>query len=93
MSVSNQIDTCNEHYDMWKNKALFTTDLYEARKAMDKAFFWMELRSAFIFLHMVEQTNGNDKETKQKLIKAKINLSKKLTEYMKDTLNELDGKM
>jgi len=89
MSVSNQIDTCNEHYDMWKNKALFSSDIYQARKAMERAFFWIELRSAFIFLHVVEQTNGNDKETKEKLIKAKINLSKKLTEYLNERLKEI----
>ncbi len=86
MSIQTQIDTCSEHYNMWKDKALFSNDLYEARKAMDRAFFWMELRSAFIFLHTIESTRGSDKGTKEKLIQAKVNLSRKLSDYMKETL-------
>ncbi|MBI2545039.1 MAG: hypothetical protein HYW22_00350 [Candidatus Aenigmarchaeota archaeon] len=86
MSIETQIETCSEHYKIWKNKALFSNDLYEARKAIDRAFFWMELRSAFIFLHTIEQTNGQDKKVKQSLIQAKMNLSRKLSEYMKETL-------
>ena len=89
MSMETQITTCNEHYQMWKDKALFTNDISEARKAVERAFFWMELRSAFLFLMAVEKTNGNDSETKEKLIKAKINLSRKLSEYAQELLNEL----
>ncbi len=89
MPVDTQIVTCTEHYQMWKDKALFTNDIYFAKKALERAFFWMELRSAFMFLYMVEQTKGNDSETKQKLIKAKLNLSKKLTEYLKERLQEI----
>ncbi len=86
MPVDTQIATCTEHYQMWKDKALFTNDIYSAKKALERAFFWMELRSAFIFLHTIEQTNGSNQETKQKLIKAKINLSRKLTSYANDLL-------
>ena len=74
---------------MWKDKASFTNDIHEAKKALERAFFWMELRSAFIFLLSVEKTNGNDSKTKEKLIQAKINLSKKLSEYAKEMLNEI----
>ena len=89
MSTETQIETCTEHYQMWKDKALFTNDIYEARKAVERAFFWMELRSAFMFLHMIEKTNGSDSEVKQKLIQAKLNLSRKLTEYMKELTKSL----
>ena len=89
MSVETQIATCSEHYQMWKDRALFTNDGYQAKKAVERAFFWMELRSAFMFLHMVERTKGNDGETKEKLIKAKLNLSKKLSEYLKERLKEI----
>ena len=89
MSIETQIATCSEHYQMWKDKALFTNDIYGARKAVERAFFWMELRSAFLFLLTVEKTNGNDSETKEKLIKAKINLSRKLSEYAKELLSEI----
>ena len=89
MSLETQIATCTEHYDMWKNKTLFTNDIYEAKKALERAFFWMELRSAFLFLLAVEKTKGNDSEIKSKLITAKINLSKKLTEHLREMINHL----
>ena len=89
MSIETQIATCSEHYQMWKDKALFTNDIYKARKALERAFFWMELRSAFLFLLAVEKTKGNDSEVKGKLITAKLNLSRKLTEYLKEMINEL----
>ncbi len=89
MSTETQITTCGEHYQTWKDKALFAKDIYEARKSVERAFFWMELRSAFIFLHTIESTKGNDKETKEKLIRAKVNLSKKLSEYVKVMLEEM----
>ena len=89
MPIETQIDTCNEHYQMWKDKALFTNDIHEAKKAVERAFFWMELRSAFLFLLSVEKTKGNDSEVKNKLIQAKVNLSKKLSEYARELLNEI----
>lgn len=88
MSVETQIATCSEHYQIWKDKALFTNDIYTAKKSLERAFFWMELRSAFLFLRAIEQTR-TDEETKQKLIRAKLNLSKKLTEYLKERLKEV----
>lgn len=92
MLVENQIATCGEHYKMWKEKALFSNDIYQSKRAIERAFFWLELRSAFIFLNVIEQTKGNDRETKQKLIQAKVNLSKKLSEYAKELLDELERK-
>ena len=89
MSIETQIATCSEHYQMWKDRALFTNDIYEAKKAVERAFFWMELRSAFLFLLTVEKTKGNDSEVKSKLIRAKINLSKKLTEHLREMINEI----
>ncbi|MBI2542585.1 MAG: hypothetical protein HYW24_00135 [Candidatus Aenigmarchaeota archaeon] len=90
MTIVTQIDTCGKNYQMWKDRALFTNDISQARKALERAFFWLELKSAFVFLHTIEQTKGNDPETKQKLIRAKINLSKKLNEYSKEILREIE---
>ena len=89
MSIETQIATCTEHYQMWKDKALFTNDIYQAKKAIERAFFWMELRSAFLFLSAIEKTKGNDNETKMKLIQAKTNLSRKLSEYAKELLDSI----
>ncbi len=87
MSIENQIKTCTEGFERWKERAFFCNDLYEARQALDRAFFWMELRSAFMFLHTVEQMGGNTKDTREKIMKAKINLSRKLSEHVKDLIN------
>ncbi len=89
MSIEAQIALCSQHYQKWKNQALFTADIYDARKAIERAFFWLELQSAFIVLHAVEQAKGNDKEMKLKLIQAKTNLSKRLAEYAKEILDEI----
>ena len=89
MSIESQVALCSHYYQKWKNQALFSRDMYEARKAIERAFFWLELQSAFVILHAMEQTKGNDKEVKKKLILAKANLSKKLAEYAKEILNEI----
>jgi len=87
MSIQNQIALCSEHYRRWKDTAL-TSDGDSARKAMERAFFWLELQTAFIALHALEQSRS-DVKTKRKLIIAKTNLSKRLAEYANETLREI----
>lgn len=89
MSLENQVELCSSNYQKWKNQALLNKDIHEARKCMERAFFWIELQTAFIILHTVEHTKGNDKEMKKKLIQAKANLSKKLADYANEILNEI----
>ena len=87
--METQIATCGEHYQMWKDKALFTNDINASKKAVERAFFWMELRAAFLFLMSIEKTNGSNPEVKSKLIRAKLNLSRKLSYYLKEILSEI----
>lgn len=90
MSIERQIAVCTEHYKRWKDVAL-TAEGNKARKAMERAFFWVELQTAFIALHVIEQrVSANDTVAKRKLIVAKTNLTKKLAEYADKTLNELE---
>jgi len=89
MPIESQITLCSQHYQKWKNQALISKDMDEARKAFNRAFFWLELQTAFIALHAVEQTKGEDKEVKKKLIHAKANLSRKLAEYAQEILDEI----
>ncbi|MBI2084434.1 MAG: hypothetical protein HYT70_02380 [Candidatus Aenigmarchaeota archaeon] len=89
MSTETQIATCTEHYKSWREKALGLNDIQGVKKATERAFFWLELRSALMFLKMIEQTNA-DGETKKKLIIAKSNLSRKLSDYMKKILDEME---
>jgi len=90
MTLQNQISTCSFHYQKWKNLALSTVDPKEANRCMKKAFFWLELQSAFIALFAIEQAKGNDPKIKRQLIIAKTNLSKRLAEYANEILNELN---
>jgi hypothetical protein len=92
MHIKDQISLCSYHYQKWKNLALSTFDTKEAGRYMKKAFFWLELQSAFITLFAVEQTRGKDPKVKRKLIVAKANLSKRLADYASEILNELDLK-
>lgn len=90
MNLQNQIATCSYHYQKWKNLALATVDPKEANRCMKKAFFWLELQSAFITLFAVEQTKGKDTKVKRQLLIAKTNLSKRLADYASEILNELN---
>ena len=90
MPVEEQISMCTEHYQKWKDLALATNDMEESRKALKKAFFWLELQTAFMAIWTVEQTKGKNPEVKKQLIMAKTNLSKKLADYANEIWNELN---
>jgi uncharacterized protein (DUF2461 family) len=90
MNLQDQIVTCSHHYQKWKNLALSASNQKEARKCMEKAFFWLELQAAFAVLFAVEQTKGKDPELKKKLLLAKTNLSKRLVDYANEILDELN---
>ena len=91
MSLERQLSLCSDHYEKWKSLALSANSLTESKKCLEKAFFWLELQTAFITLFAVEKTNGSNPKAELKLISAKAGLSKKLAEYAKEILNELDG--
>lgn len=89
MTIESQVALCSQHYQKWKDQALLNIDMDEAKKAMNRAFFWQELKAAFIVLHAIEQNKGQNKEVKRKLIYAKANLSKKLADYAQEILDEI----
>ncbi len=86
--LQRQMELCSYHAKKWKNVALSAIG-EEQKKAMDRAFFWMELQSAFTFLWAIEQTQGKDTETKRRLIFAKANLTRKLADYADKVWKEL----
>ena len=90
MPVEEQIAMCSEHYQKWKDIAFAANDVEESRKALKKAFFWLELQTAFMALWTIEQTKGKDPEVKRQLIMAKTNLSKRLADYANEILDELN---
>ena len=90
MNLQEQLAMCSYHYKKWKDLALSSLDSKEAKKRMERAFFWLELRSAFFTLFMAERMKGTDPKVRKKLIIAKTNLTKKLADYASQILDELD---
>lgn len=88
-NLESQLELCAYHYKKWKQKALEAKDLPEGKKALERAFFWLELHSAFVALHAVEQTKGKDPKVRNKVLIAKTNLTKKLADYANEVLDEL----
>lgn len=90
MEMTDQISLCSENYQRWKDLALSSQNKEDSRKYLEKAFFWLELQSAFIALFAIEKANKNNKEIKEKILLVKARLCKKLSEYAKQTLNEIE---
>jgi len=88
-SISRQLDLCSNQYRRWKLLALDARELPEVKKCLGKALFWMELQSAFLALWSVEQVRGREPGVRDKLIVARANLSKRLADYAKQTLDEI----
>jgi len=89
MDITEKIDICSENYQKWKSIALSTSG-EETKKALERAFFWLEMQSAFIALHSIERT-ADTEEARRKVLQAKIRLSRKLSDYAKELLDELDS--
>jgi len=90
MTLATQISTCSQHYQKWKTLALTAKNMQEVQRCLDKAFFWLELQTAFITLVAAEQANGGNEEVKRKIFAAKANLTRKLANYCDQTLRELN---
>jgi len=90
MALESQVAMCSQHYQKWKGMALAATDMQEAQRCLDKAFFWLELQTAFITLFAAEKANGKNPEVEQKIFAAKANLTRKLANYCDETLRELN---
>lgn len=89
MTIVEQLEICSRQYKRWKLLALGSNSLPEIKRCLGKALFWLELQSAFLALWSIEQIRGNEPAVREKLIKARANLSKKLADYAKETLKEL----
>jgi len=87
--LQREIQLCSANYRKWKEIALNSKDMGEVKRAMEKAFFWLELQAAYIALWAVEQVRGSEPGFEEKLFLAKLNLCKKLTEHAKKVIDEL----
>jgi hypothetical protein len=84
------IKTCSPHYQTWKEEALKSKDPIKMKRFLEKAFFWSELQSNLLMLWTIENTMGNDKDIKQKLENAQLNINKKIMDYAKTVINDFD---
>ncbi|MFH0711474.1 MAG: hypothetical protein V1944_02760 [Candidatus Aenigmatarchaeota archaeon] len=90
MPIEDQIGMCSQNYQKWKDMALTSRDQVQSRKFTERAFFWLELQTAFISLWAIEQAKGKDPIVKKKIQVAKKNLSNKLAQYIDQTMKELE---
>jgi hypothetical protein len=88
MDVREQTALCSYHYGKWKDMAMSSEDSSSSRKFMGRAFFWVELQAAFVALWAIEQT-ARDKKTRDKILVAKANLSKKLADYADSIIGDM----
>jgi hypothetical protein len=89
MNLQEKLELCSSYYKKWKEKALSSQNLEQGIKAMQRAFFWLEMHSAFLTLELMEH-RASSEESLRKLILAKANLAKKLIEYSEDILEEIE---
>jgi len=87
MELEEQLMICYHNYKIWKEKALNSFGL-ESKKAMEKAFFWLEIHSALFAVGLIE-LKAKTKEEKKKVIEAKKKICDKLSEYEKILLEEI----
>jgi hypothetical protein len=81
MDIREQLEICYRNYKKWKEKALFSSDK-DAKEAIERAFFWLEMHSAFFAVGVLEKSE-NSKEGLQKILAMKMKLLEKLCEYAK----------
>ncbi|MEM7825753.1 MAG: hypothetical protein QW412_02760 [Candidatus Aenigmatarchaeota archaeon] len=87
--MKNELEFCTEKYKKWREIALNSQKIEESKRAAEKAFFWLELYSAYLALLTMEKFGRNDLESKKKIFLARIKICKKLNEYSRKMLNEL----
>jgi hypothetical protein len=84
-----ELEFCTEKYKKWRNIALNSVNLEETKKAAERAFFWLELYSAYLAVLIMEKFGKNDLKSKNKIFLARIKICKKLNEYSRQILEEL----
>ncbi len=84
------IQTCSNHYNIWKEEALKAKSPEESKRFLDKAFFWLELQSNLLILWTIEQSMGLNPNVKMKLAEAQFNVNKKIVDYASRVLKEIE---
>jgi len=88
MNLKEQLEICYRNYKKWKELA-FSLSGIESQKAMERAFFWLEIHSAFFAVGTLEKTRKMSKDDKARLIQLKAKLIERLAEYAKTLIDDL----
>jgi hypothetical protein len=83
------VQTCSNHYNIWKEEALRARSPEEIERFLEKAFFWLELQNNLLILWTIEKTMGTNSSVKLKLEEAQLNVNKKIVDYASKVLKEL----
>ncbi|MCD6371905.1 MAG: hypothetical protein J7L39_04305 [Candidatus Aenigmarchaeota archaeon] len=83
----NKLKICSENYQRWKKLVLKSEDLGSLKRAAKRAFFWIELQLSFMILEDIER-KAITREEREKILRMKMNLIKKLTSYAKESIKE-----
>jgi len=87
MNLKEQLEICYRNYKKWKELA-FSLNGTESQKAMERAFFWLEMHSAFFAIGTLEKTRKMSKDEVIKLIQLKSKLIERLAEYAKTLIDD-----
>jgi hypothetical protein len=87
MDLKQQLEICYRNYKKWKELA-FSLNGIESQKAMERAFFWLEMHSAFFAIGTIEKVRKMSKEDVWRLIQLKSKLVERLSEYAKTLIED-----
>jgi len=87
MNLREQLEICYKNYKKWKELA-FSLDGIESQRAMERAFFWLEMHSAFFAVGTLEKTRNLSKGDIAKIIQLKSKLIERLAEYAKTLIDD-----
>jgi hypothetical protein len=87
MDLKQQLEICYRNYKKWKELA-FSLNGIESQKAMERAFFWLEMHSAFFAIGTIEKVRKTNKEDILRLIQLKSKLVERLSEYAKTLIED-----
>ncbi len=87
MNLREQLEICYKNYKKWKDLA-FSLSGNESRKAMERAFFWLEMHSAFFAIGTLEKTRKMSRDDVVRLIQLKSKLVERLAEYAKTLIDD-----
>jgi hypothetical protein len=87
MDLKQQLEICYRNYKKWKELALSLNGI-ESQKAMERAFFWLEMHSAFFAIGTIEKVRKMSKEDVWRLIQLKSKLVERLSEYAKTLIED-----